>query len=137
MFDREGYRTVTSDGLTSDFQAQLRHRVLLQLKSFDRPVFVIEALSKASTGMATREAVEAAIVVFSLGLFVAYHVYLFLFRGRGSKVRQILGCLHALCCAYRTSILHLLLLCQCCGLTWPLCYMPPPQTPFAGEQKVS
>jgi hypothetical protein len=76
-----------------------------------------QSCSVQGVGMATREAVEAAIVVFSLGLFVAYHVYLFLFRGRGSKVRQGMGCLHAFCCTYGASMSHLLLLCHCCGVT--------------------
>jgi len=38
--------------------------------------------------MATREAVEAVVVVISLGGFITYHVWLFLFRGRGSKVSK-------------------------------------------------
>jgi hypothetical protein len=36
--------------------------------------------------MVSREAVEAILVSFSLALFVFYHLWLFLLRGKGSKV---------------------------------------------------
>jgi alpha-beta hydrolase superfamily lysophospholipase len=39
--------------------------------------------------MATREGVEAVVVVCSFGIFLGYHFYLFFLRGRGSKVRQV------------------------------------------------
>lgn len=45
--------------------------------------------------MATREAVEAVVVVISLGGFISYHVWLFLFRGRGSKVSKHFAALPA------------------------------------------